>query len=403
MPYPIAKLAYGLRRRLAELATPVERYHLQVAAAKVSICPPEKQEVVSPVYLSFQYENENLTLLQWNNNIPSLVNQKAKQIYFCKYCYLTEIDVEDITSELLSNFIFDIIRMNVKDCVVSTAFFYRLSKKMNVKNMEVITIADNSHPFTNFSDMFSVLPRLTEVYIFAAVATTWMRDILQFPRRKLNMLTIVDPSETFDIDVDLLITFLKAQKPGFRLQLNSYVTCISRCIKLFIFKTFYLHYFIQGNVLRSSAPIPIIVNTPIGSRSITLIALKHSLERLSFEKIVDIPSSVLNVFKQRNNGNISSCQFLLLNLVVMEEALRCGMVSEEMYRKKVDSLWEKLKKYHDEEDSMDENSVDPAWAEIGTLAYAAYHEHSKKNPSKDLVDDTSPSTSYQPAEKRQRL
>uniref|UniRef100_A0A7E4V3F8 Tyrosine-protein phosphatase domain-containing protein n=1 Tax=Panagrellus redivivus TaxID=6233 RepID=A0A7E4V3F8_PANRE len=87
---------------------------------------------------------------------------------------------------------------------------------------------------------------------------------------------------------------------------------------------------------------PVVVHTPVGnSRAITFIALKHSLARLFFDRVVDVPSSVLNVFKQRNHGNISSCQFLLLNLLVMEEALRRCMVDNH-YRQKVDRLWDEL-------------------------------------------------------------
>lgn len=49
----------------------------------------------------------------------------------------------------------------------------------------------------------------------------------------------------------------------------------------------------------------------------------------------------MNVFKQRNHCTISISQFMMLNLLVMEEALRRGMV-EQAYRHKVDRLWDEL-------------------------------------------------------------
>uniref|UniRef100_A0A7E4UWF7 PH domain-containing protein n=1 Tax=Panagrellus redivivus TaxID=6233 RepID=A0A7E4UWF7_PANRE len=68
MPYPLAKLAYDLRCRLHDLATSVERYHLQVAGGNASICPPLQKVQKSNKYFTFHYENDG-TIVYYDSGV----------------------------------------------------------------------------------------------------------------------------------------------------------------------------------------------------------------------------------------------------------------------------------------------------------------------------------------------
>uniref|UniRef100_A0A7E4W1Y6 FHA domain-containing protein n=1 Tax=Panagrellus redivivus TaxID=6233 RepID=A0A7E4W1Y6_PANRE len=73
MPYPIAKLAYGLRCRLSELTTPLERYNLQMAAGDVSICPPKLQIVYqSHQNIKFYCEDGTVSMCAIDDNVDNV-------------------------------------------------------------------------------------------------------------------------------------------------------------------------------------------------------------------------------------------------------------------------------------------------------------------------------------------
>uniref|UniRef100_A0A7E4VY77 F-box domain-containing protein n=1 Tax=Panagrellus redivivus TaxID=6233 RepID=A0A7E4VY77_PANRE len=230
MPYPLSKLAYGLRSRLTDLATPVERYRLQVAAGNASICPPKIQRILGFIGSVPEIFPLNGTITMGHNYeefeyVKDMVLVENNLLKIKENVNLLGLSIGDLKSEIFDHLLLQWLWFSLEDCILSELFYKTLKTTFpELQKLEIFNNENESYNF-NLTDVLNVFHDLTELRIHCCTNSNWITEVLQSTNRspfELIMLFGGELSKFGKFDFDDLLTLLKTQQPGFSLFIHFY-------------------------------------------------------------------------------------------------------------------------------------------------------------------------------------
>uniref|UniRef100_A0A7E4VJE9 FBA_3 domain-containing protein n=1 Tax=Panagrellus redivivus TaxID=6233 RepID=A0A7E4VJE9_PANRE len=217
MPYPIAKLAYGLRCRLHELATPGERYHLQVAAGNPSICPP----IVFAsdlTCLKFNQRDGNLIARCDSDTHKKPIDFGNSDLVYLIFCGISSMREQDMALEEWNQFIIEGGSLRLCRSQISKPILKALSLR-TISPITEMYYSTRTATEINFGDIFEIFPFIRYLYVDGITPIgSWMTDILKYQKHKMWQIRMSNTRNYGKLLTSgSLVEFLKAQTKTFEL------------------------------------------------------------------------------------------------------------------------------------------------------------------------------------------